>query len=129
MMQDNILKSESLYKVGEYYKNFNANNVTAICFRLEKLDYVVPEKKLCPFYDVYEFCTVKNNFKYIKHHEEPVNEDGSRYPARNYPDIRLGYDNKAKEEGNKKYNELKKEGYKFIGIYEKDISGYSRRIK
>lgn len=130
MMQNDIMKSKSLYEVGEYYKEFNKNNVTATCFRIEKLDYVVPEKKLHPFYDVYEFYTVNNGFKYIRHHEESVNEDNTkRQLGAIYKDIRLGYNNKAKEEGNNLYKKFKNKGYKLIGIYETDICGYARRIK
>lgn len=118
-----------ILKVGESDKGFHKNGVTSTFYRLEKLDYIVPEKKLCPFYDVWEFYTVNNGFVYIRHHEEHIRENNTRNLGGIYKDNRLGFGSKAKEEGNKKYKKLKEQGYKFVGIYECDTCGYSRRIR
>lgn len=114
-------------RVGEATEGFHEDGVTSKFYRLEKLDYIEPSKELHPFYDVWEFYTVNNGFMYIRHHEEPV-KNNFRSLGGIYSDNKLGYGNKAKEEGNKRYKKLKEEGYEFVGIYKCDTCGYSKRI-
>ena len=69
---------------------------------------------------VIEFHTVVNgNLYLLKREERPDGSDGWSDKPR--------YTNK--EDGNKEYLRLKNKGYKFAGIYEKDIYGYKTRIK
>ena len=115
-------------KVNESEKEFNQRGVTSVFYRLEKLDYIDSVKKICPFYDVWEFYTVNNGYIYIRHHEENV-RNNVRSLGGIYKDNRLGYGSKAKEEGNEIYKKLKSKGYVFTGVYECDTCGYAKRIK
>lgn len=112
-------------KIGEFVEGFKQERVTSTFYRIEKLI----KTSIGNYYDVYEFYTVNNGNMYYRHHEERVYEDGSRHLGAIMGDVNLGSSNKAKEEGNKTYSKLKKEGYKFVGIYECDFCGYAKRVK
>lgn len=72
------------------------------------------------YVSVFEFHTVVNGNMYIAEHEE-------------LPDGQLGWIGSKKmtnkDSGNKKYLQLKAQGYKFAGRYEMDICGYKEKLK
>lgn len=111
------------YKVGEADKKFEQRNVTSTFYRLEK-----KFNGAFPYYDVYEFYKVRNGNMYCRHHEESIYH-GERKGGHIYKNIEFGFNNYAKEKGNKKYQELLDKGYKFAGVFECDICGYAKRIK
>ena len=111
-------------KIGEADKEFNPKAVTSTFYRLEKR---LPSIIEC--YDVYEFYKVKQNgFMYCRHHEEPIGIMGNRTLGAIFRDVKFGYGEKARQDGNNKYKELLKKGYVFVGVFECDICGYSKRI-
>jgi hypothetical protein len=116
-------KMVGVLKVNESEENFKKEKVTSTFYRLEKcID------KEYGYYDVYEFYSVKNGCMYIRHHEETRrnNEYSLGWIDK---DTKLGKTKKGKEIGNKLYSDLKSKGYVFVGIYECDVCGYSKRIK
>ena len=120
---------KGVLKIGEAQKNFMENSVTAKFYRIEKFCKLYCRDGIClKYYDVYEFYKVRNGNMYYAHHEENINSKGERIDGHNYKDVQLGYDEKAKEKGNKLYKELLNNGYKFAGIYESDICRYAKRI-
>jgi len=69
---------------------------------------------------VFEFHTVVNGNMYIAEHEE-------------FDNGQLGWigskEMTNKDSGNKKYLQLKAQGYKFAGRYEMDICGHKEKLK
>lgn len=116
------MKSE--LKIGEAEKNFMKNSVSSTFYRLEKKIYL----RDFVYYDVYDFHKVCNGNMYCRHTEEPIN-NGKRSLGRRLNNIEFGFNENAKIKGNKKYEELKNNGYTFAGVFESDICGYAKRIK
>jgi hypothetical protein len=94
--------------------------------RLSSTFYRLVRKDEFGKYDVCDFNTVVNGNLYIQEHENAeIDENGYIINACYHDKIKMT----TKEKGNARYEQLKSRGYKFIGMFEKDICGYERRIK
>lgn len=88
--------------------------ITSIAYRLEKRF----DEPYGTVYDVYNFHQTFRGQRYIRHHEESDDRSvGAIYPTD------MIYDAKK---GNDFYKHLKKQGYKFVGIFECDTCGEYR---
>lgn len=83
-------------------------------YRLEK----VIKTNYGSYIDVYEFHKVVNGTMYVQRHEEGKGYDGYHYKLHTC----------TAAQGNKKYSELKAQGYEFAGQWEMDILGYKTRV-
>lgn len=94
--------------------------------RLSSTFYRLIRKDEFGKYDVYDFHTVVNGNLFVQKHENAEIDENGFIIGMCYHYTR---DMIKKDKGNAKYKELKSQGYKFIGIFEEDVCGYTRRKK
>lgn len=99
-----------------------ANKFVRLSSRFYKLERYNSDAKE---YEVYEFHRAVNGFMYYKYLIE--NENHEWYTTIKTYDFGKG--NEAKELGNKKYAELKNQGFEFVGVYKMDVLGNKEKIK